>query len=164
MGFFANLFKKIEPVSIMIDENTYVTVYNRSEAEFYASGMLKIANDCANLVNTTKNPKVFFERYRLLIEKMEQLSKLECFGCFTGSRPSQNLQQISDKKIGTINEFIDTYYQDVFEKIQTLKTKASKEKRIEDFYQNFNSYKDYMEPENMEKYIELYKSLLAIKN
>jgi len=163
MKFFANLLKKTEPVNVRLNESTIVTVHNKKEAEFYASGMLKIANDCANLVNTTKNPSVFFERYKLLIEKMEQLSKIECFGCFVGKLPSKNLQEILDKKVLTINEFIDRYYQDVFEKVQVLKTQKAKDKKVEAFYQSFNTYKDYMEAENMANYVDLYKSLIAIK-
>ena len=69
MGIFSNLFKIIEPVDITLDGINYITVYNKQEAKFYSSGMLKIANDCAKLINSTKKPSVFFDRYNLLIVK-----------------------------------------------------------------------------------------------
>ena len=69
----------VTPVNIQINENAFVTVHNKNEAYFYSSNMLRIASDCANLVNTTKNPKVFFERYNLLINKLENLEKLWLF-------------------------------------------------------------------------------------
>src|SRR5699024_9670296 len=109
MGIF-DFFNK--QVDINIGDNTIVTVHNRKEAEFYASGMLKIANDCANLVNTTKKADVFFPRYYLLLEKLDNLAKLEKFNCFRGTSPSVNLSDTLDKKALTINDFIDRFYND----------------------------------------------------
>lgn len=109
MGIF-DFFNK--QVDINIGDNTIVTVHNRKEAEFYASGMLKIANDCANLVNTTKKADVFFPRYYLLLEKLDNWAKLEKFNCFRGTSPSVNLSNTLDKKVLTINDFIDRFYND----------------------------------------------------
>ena len=147
-------------IRINIDENTIVVVHNRKEAEFYIAGMLKIANDCANLVNTTKDPDVFFMRYNLLINKLENMAKLEPFKCFKGTLPSQNLANILNKKELTINDFIDRFYSDTLEQINKLKTEKAKEKRIENFYNELSKYNDYMLPKNVEKYISMYENLL----
>lgn len=147
-------------VDIDIGDNTIVTVHNRKEAEFYASGMLKIANDCANLVNTTKKADVFFPRYYLLLEKLENLAKLEKFNCFRGTSPSVNLSNTLDRKNLTINDFIDRFYNDTLYQINKLKTEKAKEKRIEKFYDELSKYNDYMLPENVKKYTSLYESLL----
>lgn len=154
MGIF-NFFNKFKSVNIKIDEQTIVTVHNKKEAEFYSAGMLKIAFDCANLVNTTKDPEVFFNRYNLLIEKMENLSKLEIFGCFKGKLPSKNLIEILNKKDLTINDFIDRFYSDTAKQINSLKTTKAKEKRIDDFCTSLNSYKQYMSQNNLDKYNDL---------
>ena len=156
-----NFFNK--QIRINIDENTIVVVHNRKEAEFYIAGMLKIANDCANLVNTTKNPDVFFMRYNLLINKLENMAKLEPFKCFKGTLPSQNLANILNKKELTINDFIDRFYSDTLEQINKLKTERAKEKRIENFYNELSKYNDYMLPNNIEKYISMYENLLKNK-
>ena len=160
MGIFNFLNKKI---TINIDENTTVIVHNKKEADFYASGMLKIANDCANLVNTTKKPDVFFMRYNLLINKLENMAKLEPFKCFNGAQPSQNLANILNKKELTINDFIDRFYNDTLEQINKLKTEKAKEKRIENFYNELSKYNDYMLLNNIEKYISMYENLLKNK-
>lgn len=157
MGILNFLHNK--PIIIDID-GTSVTVHNKKEAEFYIAGMLKIANDCANLVNTTKNPDVFFMRYNLLINKLENMSKLEHFKCFKGTLPSINLENILNKKELTINDFIDRFYNDMLFQISKLKTEKAKEKRIENFYQKLSTYNDCMLPKNIEKYLTLYEKLL----
>lgn len=157
MGILNFLHNK--PIIIDID-GVSVAVHNRKEAEFYVAGMLKIANDCANLVNTTKNPDVFFMRYNLLINKLENMAKLEPFKCFKGTPPSQNLANILSKKELTINDFIDRFYDDMLFQISKLKTKKAQDKRIEDFYQKLSNYNDYMLPKNIEKYLLLYEKLL----
>lgn len=160
MGILSFLNNKSLNININLDENTIVTVHNKKEAEFYVAGMLKIANDCANLVNHTKNPDVFFMRYNLLINKLENMSKLEPFKCFSGSLPSQNLENILNKKETTINDFINRFYNDTLFQITKLKTEKTKEKRIENFYNGLSKYNDYMLPKNVEKYILLYEDLL----
>lgn len=157
MGILNFLHNK--PIIIDID-GVSVAVHNRKEAEFYVAGMLKIANDCANLVNTTKNPDVFFMRYNLLINKLENMAKLEPFKCFNGTSPSQNLANILNKKELTINDFIDRFYNDTLAQINKFKTEKAKEKRIENFYTNLSKYNDYMLPENVEKYLSMYENLL----
>lgn len=137
MGLFSKLFNSIEPAIINLD-GQIVSVYNRKEAEFYGSQSLRIVNDCANLVNTTKNPKVFFERYNLLIKELENLSKLERFNCFSGSLPSHDLQETLSKKSFTINDFIDRYYQDTIDKIKKLKTQKAKDKKSRKFLSRTN--------------------------
>lgn len=123
--------------------------------------MYKIAKDCANLVNTTKNPDVFFMRYNLLIDKLENMSKLESFNCFKDVQPSQNLATILNKKELTINDFIDRFYDDTLFQINNLKTDKAKEKRIENFYQKLLKYNDEMLPKNIEKYTLMYENLLS---
>lgn len=151
-----NIFNFVE---IDVD-GTQIQVHNKKEAEFYSADMLRIVNDCANLVNTTKNPHVFFSRYNLLIDKLENLSKLECFNCFTGTPPAQNLADILQKKELTINDFINRFYDDTLLQISKLKTEKAKEKRIENFHNELSKFNDYMLPENIEKYISMYETLL----
>lgn len=155
-----NLFKNNKTATITQDGNKYFDVSNKKEAEFYANGMLKIVHDCANIINTTKNPSVFFERYNLLILKLENLAKLECFNLFNGTLPSQNLEDILNKKENTINDFIDRYYQHTLDKINSLKTTKAKDKKVEDFYKELSKYNDNMLSNNIQKYTSMYKVLL----
>lgn len=157
MGIF-DIFRKSIYINI---DGAIIAVHNKKEALFYISGMYKIATDCANLVNTTKNPDVFFMRYNLLIDKLENMSKLESFNCFKDVQPSQNLATILNKKELTINDFIDRFYDDTLFQINNLKTNKAKEKRIENFYQKLLKYNDEMLPKNIEKYTSMYENLLT---
>lgn len=162
MGIF-NFFNNTKPININID-GAIVTVHNKKEADFYANGMIKIATECANLVNTTKNPDVFFMRYNLLIDKLKNLSNLESFKCFNGTQPSQNLVDILQKKELTINDFINRFYDETQSQIDNLKTQQAKNKRIENFYQQLLKYNEYMLPENVKKYTTMYENLLNENN
>lgn len=155
-----NLF--VTPVNIQIDDNTIITVHNRNEAYFYSANMLRIASDCANLVNTTKNPRVFFERYNLLINKLENLSKLEKFNCFTGKSPSDNLREVLDKREFTINDFLNRYCEDVLNKIVNLKTISGKKKKVDNFFSSLKQYESYMTDNNIQTYHFLYEKMLKI--
>ena len=143
-----------------VPDNFYV-VTSKKQAEFCSAGLLKIAYDSANLVNTTKVPEVFFERYHLLIDKLENLSKLECFKCFKGKLPSKNLQEINNNKVETINNFIDRYYNAILDKIKTLKTEKAKEKCVESFYKELSIYDDFMLQENIQKLSSVQKNKFA---
>lgn len=159
MGIFSNLFKVSEPIDIILDGTNRITIHNKQEANFYAPGMLKIANDCAKLINNTKNPNVFFDRYNLLIEKLENLSKMEKFNCFSLNLPSQDLTEILNKKTSTFNDFLDRYYQDTLAKIEALKTSKSKQNKINNFCNSLNEYKEYLPTESLEKYEDFCKNL-----
>lgn len=159
MGIFGNWLKKSESVVITIDSSRPIIVNSKKEAEFYASGMLQIVNDCVNLINSTKKPEVFFSRYGLMIEKLENLSKLEKFNCFSRSLPSQDLAKVLGKKLFTINDFLERYYTDTLEKIENLKTSKAKQKKIDAFSESLIAYKPYMLNENWVRYTNLCGSL-----
>lgn len=148
------------PVVVIKYDNKNIIIHNKKEALFYGKQWLKIVNDSARLVNTTCKPEVFFSRYTLLIELLENLKKLEVYRCFK-SKPSKDLNHLNSNKIYTINDFIDRYYQNSLQKIQNLKTITSKENNIKKFEQNIEPYKKHMDEENIKyfytKCVELKK-------
>ena len=156
MGLLKNILDSMQPVTLTFD-NTTVKVHNKKEAKFYAQQFLKISNDCAYLVNNTKNPKVFFERYQLLLEQLELLSKLEKFKCFSGKKPSKNLKEILDNKEATFNDFIERYYTDILNKIDKLKTQNAKNKKLDSFFNELSKYNDLMTLNNIQRYTNLYE-------
>lgn len=145
---------------VIINENgKEIKIHNKKEAMFMAEQWLKISNDCANLVNTTKKTEVFFSRYLLLIEELEKLSKLESFNCFTGKPPSKNLKEILSKKEYTIDEFIDRFYNETLYKVNLLKTQKAKDKKIENFYLEFQKYNYLLSEKHLMKIKNLYLKL-----
>lgn len=123
----------------------------QKEAKFMASQWIKQVNESANLVNNTKNPDTFFSRYEFMIEKVNDLISIQKYLKFKGDKPTDMLRQINDKKINTINDFIDRYYSDILEQINKLKTDKAKQKRIDKFYSSLVPYFDQMEKENIDK-------------
>lgn len=112
-----------------------------SAARLYIEGKLKIANDCANLVNETKAPAVFFGRFDLLVKTLEELSVLEHHtGLFQGSLPSDNLKHIFDQKDQTQKQFIDRYWRELGSKIWTLKTDKAKENKLNGWIETMGIY------------------------
>ena len=146
--------------TVTINENgTIIKIHNKKEAMFMAEQWIKIANECANLVNSTKNVDVFFKRYTLLIEELEKLSKLEIFNCFSQKQPSRNLREVLDKKENTINDFITRFYNETISEINSLKNIASKNKRIENFYINLKKYESMMSSSHLKRIDNLYLDL-----
>jgi hypothetical protein len=135
-------------------------------ADKYAAQMatqwLKIVNDCANLVNTTKKPDVFFKRYSLLYEKLNDLIKIERYVKFTGDKPSKILYDINYRRPKTINDFILRYYNDVRNSISGLKTQNAKINKAEQFYTKLMHYSNSMGPDNIVQLTDLYEKLKAI--
>lgn len=144
---------------IISENNMIIKIHNKKEALFMAEQWLKIANDCANLVNSTKNIDVFFSRYILLIEELEKMSKIEIFNCFKEKQPSQNLKEVLDKREDTINDFITRFYNETIFEINSLKTVSAKNKRIENFYIKLQKYKNMMSNNHLSRIENLYLNL-----
>lgn len=142
-----------------VEEKKPIKINNKKEANFMAEQWFKIVVESANIVNTTTNPNVFFERYELLLEKLELLSSIEHMVKFKGKKPSQNLQEILTKKELTINDFINRYYNVVDTKLKKLSTIKAKENNIDNFLNNLEYYKEKMTQSNIEYYIQLYGKL-----
>lgn len=118
---------------------------------------LEILKDCANLINTTKNPKVFFERYLLAISILNELILIEqqYKKVFIGKQPTQLKRQLIEKEINTVNDFIDRYYMDTLHKISQFKTIKSKKNKSVLFCNGLNEYKKYLNKYSFEKYTKL---------
>lgn len=113
-------------------------------------------SDCVKLVNETLEPRVFFERYGVLLDLSEDLAKMEEYYPFTPPMPSEQHSRLLSQRIDTINRFIERYFDSVVMKMLSVKTEAAKRKRIEDFYNTLTYYSDKMEPENVALFSEMY--------
>lgn len=152
MGFFKNLIKSCISVTIELDDNVIVEVHNKKEAEFYAKQFLKHCKDSSNLVNHTKKPKVFFERYSLLIRETENLAKLELFLNFKGTLPSQNVIYLNQSKKQETNLMIERAYEDLQQKIDNLKTTSAKENTVNKLYKELELFNTEMTQKNIDLY------------
>lgn len=99
---------------------------------------LEILNDSAHLIETTKNPDTFFNRYDLYMEKLSLLANAEITGKIkvTGDSLSAKLKIMDNQcqKINTINAFIDRMWDDTCNKANNLKTEKGKQNCYKKFY------------------------------
>lgn len=124
----------------------------REQAKQQSDQWLKIIHDCVNLVNTTKNPEVFFQRYNLMLEHLEKCAGLECTGIYNNSRelPSTAFLRIEKQFTIATNDFIDRSFEEAKTKAETLKTVKGKRNTIMRFFDNMETYIIYMEHESVE--------------
>ncbi|ADY54715.1 phage protein [Syntrophobotulus glycolicus DSM 8271] len=124
-----------------------------------APGLLKIANDSANLVNTTKKPDVFFARYDTLLDCMEKLSLLEDSIKFNGTKPSKQFRDLEIGRERNTHLFINRFYQETLNKINALKTNKAKYNKVCNFYTLLEDYFHKMSPNNIKEIEEMNATL-----
>lgn len=87
--------------------------------------MLKQGRETANVINTTKNPEVFFGRLGFLFDLLLELKKYERVYRFS-PKPSQDLKNLENGLEKTVSVFIDRYMADTNSKIFQMKTEKGK--------------------------------------
>lgn len=129
----------------------------RAHAKLQASQLLKIVNDCAELVNTTANPEVFFPRYNLMLEHLETLAGLECTGIFANSPelPSEAFLRIESQFGAATNDFLDRSFEAAKKHADSLKTDKGKTAAIKRYFDNMEHYIIYMNGESLEYFDKL---------
>ena len=169
MGFFTSIFsnnrenvsypRKGFDFNYIMDEYSGIRKgrYNALTIERH----IQILKDCGNLINTTKKPDVFFNRYLIALALLNDLILIKNKKIFKGDKPSEIKRQFYEKEIYTVNDFIDRYYEDTISQISSLKTQKAKQSRIDKFCNGLNDYKQYLSVDSLNKYNEL---CLKIKN
>jgi hypothetical protein len=124
----------------------------RAQARLQSQQLLKIVNDCAELVNTTVNPEVFFKRYNLMLEHLETLTGYECTGIFDKSPelPSEAFLRIESQFAYETNKFLDRSFENAKKHADTLKTESGKANAIKRYFDNMEEYIVYMSGESLE--------------
>lgn len=156
MGLFNRKF-----AIISIDQNTVVRVHNKTEAEFYAKQFLKHCYESKDLVNNTKNPRVFFERYDYLINQTENLAELEIFLKFKGQKPSSKIIYLKQVRERETNTMIRRVWENLDIKLSKLKTTKGKENAINKLSEEFKLYSDKMTKSNIDLCNSYYETFLS---
>lgn len=155
MGLFN---RKVATINI---GKTIVKVHNKSEAEFYVQQFLKHCYESTELVNTTKNPRVFFERYDFLIKQTENLAKLEIFVKFSGRKPSDTLIYLNQIRENETNLMIGRAWENLNIKLSKLKTNKGKENAINKLMAEFQQYLDKMTKSNIDLCTSYYNTFIS---
>lgn len=114
----------------------------RTAAKLESQGRLKIIQDCANLVNTTVNPEVFFMRYNLMLEHLENLAGLECTGIYENSPelPSEAFLRVEAQFDDATIDFLNRSFENVKNRADALKTDTGKKNAIKRYFDNMEKY------------------------
>ena len=147
----ANAKKRATKASDGIVSKETVAAGIIKQAKEDANGRLKIVYDCAELVNTTKNPEVFFPRYNLMLEHLEALAGLECTGIFSNSKelPSETFIRVEAQFPAATKDFIDRSFADAQEKANSLKTEKGKTNAMQRYFANMEKYIIYMDGDSL---------------
>lgn len=132
----------------------------RKQAREQAGQYLKIVHDCADLVNSTTNPDVFFPRYKLLLDNLGKMAGLECTGIFDGSNklPSDDFLRIEAQFSEATNAFIDRSFAAAKSKADNLKTEKGKQNAMNRYFDNMKTYVEDMTGESVAHLYELEKT------
>ncbi len=138
----------------------------RAHAKLQSQQMLKVVNDCAELVNTTINPEVFFMRYNLMLENLEQLAGLECTGIFANSKelPSEAFLRIEAQFDAATNDFLDRSFENAKTHANTLKTDSGKNNAIKRYFDNMEKYIIHMNDDSLEYFDKMKETYLKGNN
>lgn len=121
---------------------------------------LEILNDCAELIESTVNPEVFFARYDLYMEKLSILSDAQSVRLVKvkGDDLVAKYKEMNteEKRISTINEFIDRFWKSTCIKADNLKTEKGKNNRYQKFLDSLSEYNEKMPRECIEYYTYLF--------
>lgn len=120
-----------------------------------AENSMRIAQDCTNILQTTTNPDVFFERFRLFTIHCCTLVSLEKHipTAFSGASPTEIYNTLIREKQEIIKDFIIRYIDKMETKADSLKSPRGKLNQYQKFYDSLKPYFEEMDAANVD-YIE----------
>lgn len=120
-----------------------------SAADSIISQNEHIINDCKEIISSTENPSVFYERYDLLIEKYQELSNYEPFVVIYGYQPIESLAYFREARSKYEKKFITRCYNKALVKADSMKTEKGRKNQFVKMYELLLQYESDMSPENL---------------
>ncbi|MDY5627743.1 MAG: hypothetical protein SPF92_09130 [Clostridia bacterium] len=142
------------------------------------NGLLKKANESADIINKTVQPDVFFRRICFLLFCLKELKLYEKYKIFKGNNPTNEYNSIIKNLENTVDNFIDRSYHQALNKANTYKTEKAKMKFLSDYaislicaFENPHQFNDVVSPlkytgtlyceKNYNKVVEIVRSIDA---
>lgn len=139
---------KNSPDRLMYSEKQLKALAHQS-----AKNSLRIAEDCAKILQTTVKPDVFFDRLQLLAWHTSNLALLEKYVRFSGASPTTVFSALTREKQDCIAEFLVRYFGKVLAKADSLKTAKGKLNQYQKFFDSLKPHFEEMSAENID-YVE----------
>jgi hypothetical protein len=118
----------------------------------------------AQNVNTTKYPQVFFKSLKDLIVTTENLVRIEPFWRFDGRGPSEQLEDLNNRKDAIIKGFLNESFTSLVAEMEKKSSPSQKQKMFDDYQQALINYKDILGEENFEFFKQLCYEKLNVVN
>jgi hypothetical protein len=124
------------PASPLRDPEQPLRAYRRlpAEAKMMIPQWYKIALESAQLVDSTKTIDVFFERYSLMLENMENIAGLAPSICYWGATITERIADLRQKQMPLLAKLIVRGYNEVCEKAKKLKTERGRTNAVDRYF------------------------------
>lgn len=116
---------------------------------------IRIIDDSLKIIQKTNAPDVFFSRYALIIERVEELINLLKNANRDYDKALKTRDTIINKKQACIRDFIKRYWEHTYKKISELKTEKAKENNKQKFIDSLKPYEYEMDEESKKYYISI---------
>ena len=100
-----------------------------------AARNIRISSAAARNVNTTKYPQLFFKSFKELYVTTENLVKIEPYWRFDGRTPTEQLNELNEKRDAIIKGFICDSFNQLVKQLESTRS-SSKKQRLFDEYQS----------------------------
>ena len=141
----------------MLSYDLLITAINN-----YVVKNIKIGANAARNVNTTKHPQVFFSSMRDLISSTENLVKIEPYWRFEGNGPTDQLNDINQRRDRIIKGFINETFTELVKQIEEAKSPSKKQKLFDDYQNSLINNIDICGEENFEFFKKLCREKLNV--
>lgn len=101
----------------------------------FAARNIRLGSTAARNVNTTKYPQLFFKSFKELYVTTENLVKIEPYWRFDGRTPTEQLNELNEKRDAIIKGFICDSFNQLVKQLESTRS-SSKKQRLFDEYQS----------------------------
>ena len=124
---------------------------------------IKIGSTAAHHINTTKHPQLFFQSFRDLVSSTEKLQQLEPYWRFEGHTPTEQLNDLNERRDKIIRGFIYESFMDMIEKLEKTRSPSQKQKMFDEYQASLLNNMDVCGEENFDFFKNLCRDKLNIQ-
>ncbi len=124
---------------------------------------VRMGAHAADIVNTTVYPQLFFPNLKLVEDCTRNVSQLEPYWKFDGKQPSEQLEEIIEKKHDIVGAFIERSFFFNIDKLNKKRTASSKKKIFDEYQTSLLKFKDFIDEENQRFFAELCENCEELK-
>lgn len=133
---------------------------------FYAlqlENYVRIITESYDIIMKTKSPETFFERFDLIFLNVERAMDVSSLIKTDTTDLHSLYSDLVDNRQDIIRDFILRYWSATIKAMNSVKTTAAKQNRVQDFYDSLKKYDRKMDNENIELYTSKYYDEMAGK-